>query len=213
MGETCLDEWDERPHCQEDAFCALSEAAVMIGRDVCGVCEARRALGEDCEGGWPCVTGLWCIAGQCQPRREVGQSCQLDDECPGVPCTDGVCTPECSLDAGEPCESTQLCKDGLCNSNTERCESFPRVGEACLFEPGPPADCDGYRPCRSGRCTDPFPNGAGCREPTDCESGFCLRDYSAFCSVTPPSSIGCSVPYCDEDCGVCASPPTVESCP
>jgi hypothetical protein len=145
--------------------------------------------------------GLTCYEGRCRPLADQGEPCAGHSCRAGQFCVNGRCEQlGCSLDLGEPCDLG--CSEGDCREQV--CEpAGTRVGDPCRFQ------CAAGLVCERSRCAAVPDRGTGvpCDFDGDCDSGFCDRDLSAFCSRTG----GCSIPHCDK-CGTCASVPAAEAC-
>lgn len=91
--------------CDEDADCPAG------GRCISGECRYAPA----CSGNADCDAGETCSDGRCVATG--GESCDSDDECDGLVCDDGTCTPCTS--GGAACGSGLACApDGRCVPGT-----------------------------------------------------------------------------------------------
>lgn len=135
---------------------ATSVGSTGGGPSVCNddLCTQNASQCETCE----CVEGVVCV---CTPKP-FGQTCTL-----GYCDSDGSCV-ECLDDTDHPCMNASLnCEQKTCVAAS--CSD----GEVNGGETG--LDCGG--PCA------PCPNGQGCANPEDCQSGFCAQLTCAPCSM------------------------------
>jgi hypothetical protein len=162
-------------------------------------------LDRACAGSTECghQIGLRCWEGRCRPRATEGEACNANDGGCRLDqsCINGRCVAlGCSLDLGEPCFA--FCNEAECIDRVCK-PPASHVGDRCSFW------CGASLLCNTGSCQALSDRivGSPCDFDQDCESGFCDRDLSAYCS----RSDGCSIPRCDK-CGTCASPPDPSSC-
>jgi hypothetical protein len=135
-----------QPFAQLNQSCASVQCAKGLSCDA-QVCKAESPANGPC----PCQAGLWCDSSGaspvCKAALALGASCSTTDDqcnaltkCAGTPATcqsfvglGASCTPGTS-----PFDS--LCGLGyLCDSVTNKCVSFPKVGDTC----GPETICIG----------------------------------------------------------------------
>ncbi len=220
LGESC----EESGQCIEGSVCALSECQPQrLPGDPCssseqcrfrnceaGICGRSEyaptpyadALGQACEGASDCgnQAALACVDQRCRALSDLGESCAAVPCRRGLTCVNDECIDlGCSVDPGEPCQdfcTLTLCVDGTCQSLPDR------EGQPCTIV------CDTGLTCLEGRCekAQPRTNGAGCDYDRDCDTGFCNRNLSEYCSRG-----SCTIPSCDR-CGTCADLPEPSDC-
>jgi hypothetical protein len=81
-----------------------------------GTCHAQGVIGDPCSGANSCGEGFCdTLAGVCSVPASAGGDCRLSSGCAsGLFCQNQVCTPE--LEPGAPCEPTDQCRNGECES-------------------------------------------------------------------------------------------------
>lgn len=123
-----------------------------------------RGVGERCDDGSVCRTGLVCDEGVCKPGRssEQGTPCVISAECQdGLYCgPERTCAPAGSGEQGAACASDGDCKSGLrCNivglETACQPEGTGDVGDACSAS----GDCYGGLLCAEEVCVPPPPGG------------------------------------------------------
>lgn len=220
LGEPC----DESGQCTEGSVCALGECQPpRLPGDPCndseqcrfGNCEAGVCglsayaptpyadnLGQACDDSRDCgnQAALACADQRCQALSDLGESCATVPCRLGLTCVADECQDlGCTVDVGEPCQTyctSSLCIGGICEPPPDR------EGQTCT------RGCGNGLVCSEGRCEKPPPSteGAGCDFDGDCDTGFCDRDLSEFCSGG-----SCIIPSCDR-CGTCAELPKPSDC-
>ena len=160
--------------CPPGAFC--QPAAVTTDPGTCTV----STTGTTCSADDDCTEGEACHQSdrKCAARASVGSSCAQVACVANASCVRrgaaNVCVEladfnaTCSSDMVQalPCRSPLICARNVC-------VSAGRKGEACLGT-GTAGSCFAGS-CLDGICTDQRPDGATCRQDTDCVSGACER--------------------------------------
>ena len=107
----------------------------------CGICGARSGVGQACDLGLDCQSGLLCNYSNansiCVVGADVGASCDDERPCKGAfTCVDGMCVN--SVGAGAVCgPDSAPCQSSLglvCNPDTGRCETCTtnlQAGQEC----------------------------------------------------------------------------------
>jgi len=221
VGEPC----EESQQCAEGNRCAVGECQPpRLPGEACdapeqcrfsnceaGICGRSEyapdpyadSLGQPCESSSDCgnQAALACADQRCQALSDLGESCATIPCRLGLSCVDDACQDQgCTLDPGERCQdfycTHTLCTDGICEPLPDREE------QACAVE------CAQGLVCSLGRCEEPAVRavGASCDSDWDCDTGFCDRDVSEYCSGG-----SCSIPSCDR-CGTCAELPKPSDC-
>jgi len=130
QGDSCSNAWNSTSLCKQFLTC------------VGGTCKpgwigASCTQSSDCYLSSPWEEGIRCINSKCTKKRYNGYPCQLNDECYGSSCINGICA---GYGAGETCDPTApvQCEKGLyCSYYGRLCLAQKRVGEACDdYEPG-----------------------------------------------------------------------------
>lgn len=190
-GEGCS---AENPACAAGTFCVGEpNASRMTCKRVSYVAAGASCNGFDAQ----CRPGFICAAIDgaapvCIQALDVGKECRDDAHCAkGTYCSQRLaqCTKRGA--AGEACDSTQPCGDGLgCDRESQTCAALT------FAEPG--ESCGGSVACREGicgqgtgapRCAPIVEDGAGClaaahmtcRAPAACVGGGCVMPTTASC--------------------------------
>lgn len=170
VGDNCF----ATTSCPPYSFC--QPAAVVTDP---GTCTATASGKDMCTSDRECVEGESCHAQdrKCVSRAGVGGNCQFVSCVANATCVRRgaaqVCVEPadlqktCSNDMVEatPCRSPLICA-------RTTCISAGRKGEACIG--GAMGSCF-QGACLDGVCVDPRPDGATCRQDTDCQSIACER--------------------------------------
>ena len=137
IGATC----STSSSCPPGASCSFG-----IGTD--GTCQEEApplyvAAGGACDAeGAECLRS-YCDGSICQPYPTVGQSCEFAYSCDGSFCDESTFTCSVWLEAGDACNSSSDCRDGLfCDAdmNLPVCKPLLANGAACGFT-GPSESC------------------------------------------------------------------------
>lgn len=162
-----------------------------------GLCTARGTAGASCDpfyGDEQCVDSAWCNTSTylCESRIVEGGTCPsllLDQACvPGTHCTlPEICQP--TQPAGALCDNPSQCDYGLACVVDGVCRPQLAAGAAC--DPSETGQCIEFHRCDNDAATCMpleygLPNGAACRDGTQCESGACDAGLCvAYCVGIP----------------------------
>lgn len=155
-GESCVDNSCVAPtgECSEDADCGEGAS--------CRNFECVDDSEPECIDRTDCRSGEICIDGECTPR-DSGDSCVQNEECEGdAVCVDGDCLARCS-DRSDCNESSEICREGLCQPIECRFNSDCATGEVCVD-----AQC---RP--------------SCEDDADCSTGYVCSEGGGYCERDP----------------------------
>ena len=156
--------------CASDASCSGHVGTVCDPSG--GLCESGCQLDSDCP------SGKWCNEneGMCRPKLANGTPLPNEPErvatCTApigrAICQSGVCDPvdgKCGLAPSDgPCDDSDQCRIGGCNSASKVCSS------GCNSD----ADCTSSEYCGSaGACTELLPVGAECSTNNQCKTHDC----------------------------------------
>lgn len=188
--QRCEQPFAEGTPCYGGSQCESTFCNTELGEvDGWGECEASGDEGEACGPGGGCRWPAFCDESRiCQPLRAMAGVCSDPFQCESRVCgEDG----RCGRPDGAACNSDEECRQGAC------------IASVCGPRP-PDAFCSSNAECPEAticnrevdRCVPPGPEGSQCREPGDCESGFCSIDGA--CSTRPALGSACRFSYqCD----------------
>ncbi|MFH1807181.1 MAG: Dickkopf N-terminal cysteine-rich domain-containing protein [Pseudomonadota bacterium] len=164
--------------CRSDEVC-LSDYCHRPSTDVAGTCQNLPGLGLPCYD--QCSEGTWCPDGTgstCQLPSALGGPCNiLDSEClSGLWCDYGLSQCRTLSSAGQTCTdgaTSQCHEDLICDSASQVCWNISGQDGPC--DPLDHMTCDGVLFCRSSdsTCQPPKPDGQGCADAVECQSGYC----------------------------------------
>jgi hypothetical protein len=219
-GEACdVDARCQSYNCDNGVCAAFSSPTLAMPEP------ARDRLGEECSSNCYPDPKTVCVDRVCVPPRDLGESCGNSDHCKqGLACDNDRCEwiAGCAgIELGGFCDWMPLCVAGAYCGESRHCEAFPIAGDVCDegalrslgFSFGASCGDGSYCNPQSDRCEPPLSNGTPCRDDAQCASGWCERDFSSICYVTPTTSSCGAIQRCDDDCGVCAEYPGVAACP
>ena len=190
-----------RTACESDNECVGDHRCVNVGpRNICtglplpinAACERTDACADPlrCTAGRclpacedRCPPGTTCYANACHPLCEGASECRPGRICNAVDGPRPMCVDRGRINAGEICDSSAVCRDGLCADGRcrvrcGRCQDgqrcWPDDDGWCLdvgaLEAG--SICENHGDCRTGLCA-----GRRCSTPCDAE-GECLHGMS-----------------------------------
>ena len=185
--------------CLSDAVCDTSAHCTSAGE-----CRPDLPDGAACEEDSDCVHGH-CQNGFCC-NAPSGDCCGTAAHCPAAYATAPICggPGTCQGQRGDPvcvdhvCATAAVDDDSACTAAIvfSDCGPYGTVfcsGATNQPEPSCPANCSGDAQCDEvahcdGVCELDRPDGEGCNEPSDCESGYCEGGFccgSGACCETP----------------------------
>ncbi|MFO0669942.1 MAG: Dickkopf N-terminal cysteine-rich domain-containing protein [Polyangiaceae bacterium] len=144
-------------------------------------------LDKDCQAGEFCSSATY--PSKCAAKKADGATCSDKKECQHT-CYGGKCVT--ALPNGASCGSGADCTSG-------KCKGVCVAPSACFTD----GDCAAGQFCDSSsgynsHCSSPYPNGQGCRDDAQCQSGFCSRS-SFTCKVRPAIGDACQSLECPRD--------------
>jgi hypothetical protein len=189
-------------------LCPVSEVCAATAGS-CGSCvppalvSSRRGLGEGCEIGEDCVSGMCRSSGG---TTYCSRSCMRDDECgDGFHCAGALCALGTRSRTGEPCVTDESCilgdscSDGycthLCSTDGSCPEGFHCDGRFCALDAGRAIlgePCTDEAQCTSGTCAE-VGDGTRCTTACGgegtCPPGLECRRVGESVVCVPPSVV------------------------
>jgi len=211
-GALCADARADGASCERDEQCIhyCSNGACRLSKPYGSECRAD----EECEGGmcvyaWSsmrcaapgqCFENEQCEAAQycddedwpatCAPRKADGEPCdEYEDQCLHF-CRWSTCVAK--LPTGEDCDADEDCVGGLCANGYCSEPGLCNSDEDCAA--GEYCDHRSY----PSRCTAPRPDGSGCEDDWECQSGWCSPS-SETCKLQPRLGEACGSFECTQD--------------
>ncbi len=186
------------------------------------VCAGGPGCPTTCANDDGCTGDFWCSSNTCIGKKSQGLSCGGDNECSSGFCVDGVC---CDSACDGLCAACNLAGAlGTCTSRPVDTDPQNECGAyTCDGAGACQTSCSGGvcgQACKSGfwcngtSCTQDKPNGSGCTEPCECQSGACTNFFqdsdgdgygnpavqAEFCGTSPPTGfVTNSADCCDTD--------------
>lgn len=164
----------------ESFVCAPGNDCVLTP-ELCGTCQPRRSVGEDCDEDNRCAQSGQCVGGVCVARALPGMPCGQAGCVLGARCVDDVCAGPQRSAVGESCANLETCPyksdciDGLCVEAN-------RLGQSC----GDDQTC-ASNVCTDGVCVAPSAAGVACENGSTCVSGVCSE---GMCAPLPGQCFG-----------------------
>jgi hypothetical protein len=188
-------------YAQLNQSCATATCAPGLSCDAL-ICKAESAVGGPC----PCQTGLWCDSSGaspvCKAALALGASCSTaSDQCNALTkCAGTPATCQSFVGLGASCTAgsspfDSLCGIGyLCSSVTNKCVSFPKLGEACGTS-NPVCIASYCDQLVTQKCAAYKRIGDACSWPVDilaCEPGSSCDSVTSKCKASAPTT--CQAP-------------------
>ena len=153
----------------------------------CSACEHRGTLGEDCSVRI-CQTDLRCdfATNTCVALSANGVACTFGSECASGICGGTPSTCSGPLPDGADCVSDTDCQSSTC---VDVCITPVPAGGPCTVT----EECEGFRACIAGTCSDRLPDGAACNDEV------CLVDHRCAGGVCTPID-GCDLGFFAQPC-------------